>query len=55
MDIVPRPRNKKPVGCRRVYTLKYRVDGALQRYKVRLVGKGISRYMELIISKPLYR
>jgi len=28
------------VGCRWVYTLKYRLDGSVNRYKVRLVAKG---------------
>ena len=37
---MPWPRDKKPVGCRWVYTLKYRADGSLERYKARLVTKG---------------
>jgi len=28
------------VGCRRVYTLKYCLDGSINRYKVRFVVKG---------------
>ena len=33
------PTGKNLVGCKRVYTVKYRVDGTLERYKVRLVAK----------------
>ena len=33
------PIGKKLVGCKRVYTVKYRVDWTLERYKARLVAK----------------
>jgi len=33
----------KDVGCRWVYTLKYRPDGSVDRYKVRLVAKGYTQ------------
>ena len=33
------PTGKNLVGCKRVYTVKYRVDGTLERYKARLVAK----------------
>ena len=39
-EIVERPKDKKAVGCRWVYTVKYQVDGTLDRYKARLVAKG---------------
>ena len=38
----PTPR-KKPIGCKRVYKLKYRADGTLKRYKARLVAKGYTQ------------
>ena len=31
------------VGCRWVYTLKYRPDGSVDRYKVRFVAKGYTQ------------
>lgn len=42
-EIVLRSRHKKPVGCRWVYTLKYKGYGSLERYKARLVAKGYSQ------------
>ena len=37
--IVELPKEKKPVRCKWVYTLKYKADGSLERYKARLVAK----------------
>ena len=34
------PTGKKPVGCKWVYIVKYRMDGLLDMYKARLVDKG---------------
>jgi hypothetical protein len=42
-EIVELPKEKKIVGCKWVYTLKYKVDGSLKRYKVRLVAKGYTQ------------
>ncbi|KAJ0927704.1 putative RNA-directed DNA polymerase [Helianthus annuus] len=37
------PLGKKPVGCRWVFTIKYKPDGTIERYKARLVAKGYSQ------------
>ena len=37
VDLIAR---KRLVGCKWVYTIKYKVDGLLKRYKARLVAKG---------------
>ena len=42
-EIVELPKEKKPVGCKWVYTLKYKANGSLERYKTRLVAK---RYIQ---------
>ena len=50
-DLVALPNGKKPVGCKWVYTIKYKADGSIERYKTRLVAKGFTQtygvdYME---------
>lgn len=42
-DLVKLPKGKKPVGCRWVFTVKYKSDGSLERYKARLVAKGYTQ------------
>jgi hypothetical protein len=37
------PEGKKPVGCRWVFTIKYKADGMIERYKARLVAKGYTQ------------
>ncbi|RVW69981.1 Retrovirus-related Pol polyprotein from transposon RE2 [Vitis vinifera] len=39
-ELVECPPGKKPVGCRWIYTVKYKVDGSIERFKARLVAKG---------------
>ncbi|KAK0580519.1 hypothetical protein LWI29_002881 [Acer saccharum] len=39
-ELIELPRGKKPVGCKWVFTVKYKADGTLERYKARLVAKG---------------
>jgi len=48
-DLVPLPKGKHSVGCKWVYTLKYKSGGSLDRYKARLVAKAILKYMGWII------
>ena len=39
-ELVECPPGKKSVGCRWIYTVKYKADGSLERFKARLVAKG---------------
>ena len=36
-------KNKKPVGYKLVFTIKYNSDGSAERYKARLVAKGFTQ------------
>ena len=42
-DLVELPREKRTVGCKWVFTVKYKSDGSLERYKARLVAKGFTQ------------
>lgn len=44
------PPGKHPIGCKWVFTIKYNLDGSLERYKARLVAKGYTQYNKLYIS-----
>jgi len=34
------PKGKKTVGCKWIFSIKYKADGSIDRYKARLVAKG---------------
>ena len=38
-ELVECPPRKKPVGCRWIYTVKYKANGSIERFKARLVAK----------------
>ena len=42
-ELVECPPGKKPVGCRWIYTVKYKEDGSIERFKARLVAKGYTQ------------
>ncbi|XP_049364801.1 LOW QUALITY PROTEIN: uncharacterized protein LOC125829654 [Solanum verrucosum] len=42
-ELVDCPPGKKTVGCRWVYTVKYKANGMIERFKARLVAKGYTQ------------
>nr|KYP41832.1 Retrovirus-related Pol polyprotein from transposon TNT 1-94 [Cajanus cajan] len=42
-EIVDKPRDKKAIGCRWIFTVKHKADGTIERYKARLVAKGYTQ------------
>jgi len=46
-EIVERPKDKKAVSCRCIYTVKYKFDGTLDQYKATLVAKGYTQTYEI--------
>ena len=46
-ELVDCPSGKKIVGCRCVYTVKYKADCIIERFKTRLVAKGCTQTYEI--------
>ncbi|KAM0942393.1 putative RNA-directed DNA polymerase [Dioscorea sansibarensis] len=44
------PSDKNPVGCKWIFTVKYKSDGSIGRFKARLVARGSLNPMELTIK-----
>ena len=42
-ELVDLPVGKRPFRCKWVYTIKYKADGSLERYKAGLVAKGYTQ------------
>ena len=42
-ELVDLPRDKKTIGCKSVFSVKYKADGSIERYKARLVAKGFTQ------------
>ena len=42
-DLVPLPNERKPIGCKWVFKMKYGPDGRIDKYKAILVAKGYSQ------------
>ena len=42
-ETVNAPKDKKIIGCKWVFTVKYKIDGRVDRYKARLVAQGFSQ------------
>ena len=46
-EVVDLPIGKVSVGCRRVFTIKHKMDGTIERFKARLVAKGYTQTYEI--------
>jgi len=42
-DLVPKPKDVKPISYNWVYKIKCCLDGSIERYKARLVAQGFSQ------------
>jgi len=42
-DLVELPKNKTPIGCKRLFKPKMNADGSIDKLKARLVAKGYSQ------------
>lgn len=45
--LIPKPSNKKIIGCKYVYKIKRNSDGSIARYKARLVAKGFHQTADI--------
>jgi len=50
-DIVRLPNGNKIVGSKWVFTMKYKLNGSIDRYKARLVAQGFTQIQELDYEK----
>ncbi|KAL0440666.1 UNVERIFIED_CONTAM: Retrovirus-related Pol polyprotein from transposon RE2 [Sesamum radiatum] len=46
-DVTPLPKDKKAIGCRLIYKLKFKADGSVDKYKARVVAKGYNQIEEI--------
>ena len=42
-ELVTLPKNKRTIGCKWVFKVKYKADGTIERHKARLVAKGYTQ------------
>ena len=46
-NLVDRPKHSKPIRCKWIYKIKYKVDGSVNKYKPRLVAKEYTQTHEI--------
>ena len=46
-EVMNLPRGKKPMGCKWVFTMKYKADGTVEWYKAHLVAKGFTQTYDI--------
>jgi histone deacetylase 1/2 len=46
-EIIVTPPRIRPIGCRWVYKIKKRTDGAIEHYKARFVAKGFTQIEDI--------
>lgn len=49
--MVSLPNGTKPIGCRWLYSVKYKADGSIERYKAKLIVKGFTQTYEVDYSE----
>jgi len=49
--LIPLPKGKKIVGCKWVFSVKYKADGSIDRHKERLVAKGFTQTYNIDFTK----
>jgi len=42
-SLVPLPKGRKPISCKQVFKMKHGVNGEVERYKARLVARGVTQ------------
>jgi len=42
-DLIPPPKDYKPVGCKWIFRIKRKADGSVEKFKARLVAKGYNQ------------
>jgi hypothetical protein len=43
-DLIPLPKDCKPVGCKWIFRIKRKADGSVDKFKARLVAKGYNQH-----------
>ncbi|CAA6665002.1 unnamed protein product [Spirodela intermedia] len=46
-NLMELPNDKKMVGCKWVYMVKYKSDGSIERYKARMAARGYTQVYEI--------